>query len=961
MNSLKSHSFVIGSILVSVCSHVWAANLPFGGQPQAGTISAAAQSNTYTFSANANDVVDFTMVTTSGNLLPRIRLYNSAGTLLSQAYNHDYVGNCVGGSTLELNTVTLTAAGTYTVLIGDCGDTNTGNYLIYAQRTNNPAGAVALLFGGQPQNGTISSAAQSNSYTLTANANDVVDFTMVTTTGNLLPKIRLYNSSGTLVSQAYNHDYVGNCVGGSTLELNTVTLTAAGAYTVLIGDCGDTNTGNYLIYAQRTNNPAGAAALLFGGQLQNGTISSAAQSNSYTFSANANAVVDFTMVTTNGNLLPKIRLYNSSGTLVNQAYNHDYVGNCVGGSTLELNTGMLKAAGTYTVLIGDCGDTNTGAYTLSSQCFGVCTATPPLGPPTVVIDSPAAGAVLASGNVVISGWAIDNASALGTAISTVLVKVDGNVVGTAFYGISRPDVCTALPGRPNCPNVGYSFSLNTNTLAAGTHTLTVSATDTDPTPDTGTATLMFTTGVMGPPTVVIDSPAPSSVVSGTITVSGWAIDNISAIGTPIASVQVMVDGSVVGNASYGVARPDVCTFVGLRPGCPNVGFTFPLNTSGLSDGTHTITVSATDTDGNPDIGTESVPITVMRTQPPLVYIDNPTSGATVTGIVTVSGWAIDNPLPSGGTPIASVQVKVDGNVVGTANYGTPRPDVCAAYPSRPSCPNVGWTFSLDVTGLASGPHMLTAVATDTDSNPDSGSWSEMITVGSQQPLVFIDTPASGSVVSGTVTLSGWAIDFAGGNAISSVAVKVDGNFVGNAMYGTLRPDVCTFVGLRPGCPNVGFTFSLNTGNLSLGTHTVTVSAADSFPTPFIGSKSVTIAVTSVPIPPPLVHIDTPAPGATVSGTVAVTGWAFDTVTSAGTPIGSVQVMVDGGVVGNATYGTARPDVCVFVGLRPGCPNVGFTFSLNTSTLAAGSHTITVTATDTDLVPDSASASVTVTK
>jgi hypothetical protein len=80
-------------------------------------------------------------------------------------------------------------------------------------------------------------------------------------------------------------------------------------------------------------------------------------------------------------------------------------------------------------------------------------------------------------------------AAVGTAISSVQVKVDGSVVGTATYGISRPDVCAAYPGRPGCPNVGYSFSLNTSTLSAGYHTITVTATDSDGTPDTGSASV----------------------------------------------------------------------------------------------------------------------------------------------------------------------------------------------------------------------------------------------------------------------------------------------------------------------------------------------------------------------------------------------------------------------------------------------------------------------------------------
>ena len=47
-----------------------------------GTISSAAQTNVYTFSANAGDLANFTVVKTgSGSLIPEIKLYNPDGTL----------------------------------------------------------------------------------------------------------------------------------------------------------------------------------------------------------------------------------------------------------------------------------------------------------------------------------------------------------------------------------------------------------------------------------------------------------------------------------------------------------------------------------------------------------------------------------------------------------------------------------------------------------------------------------------------------------------------------------------------------------------------------------------------------------------------------------------------------------------------------------------------------------------
>jgi hypothetical protein len=324
-------------------------NLAFG-TTETGAVSLAAQSNTFTFAANAGDQIDFTLTATSGSLSPKIRIYYPNGTQLSEANN----GYC-SGSTLELDSLQIPAAGTYMVLIGDCADTNTGNYEIYAQRTDNASGTINLAFG-QLLMGTISEAAQSNTYVFSGNANDLIDFTIVATSGSLSPKIRIYSADGFPVLEANN----GYC-SGAALEANSVSLPVTGSYIALIGDCADSNTGSYDIYAQRTNNAYGPPILIFGPQ-QTGTISSAAQSNTYIFSGYANEVIDLTMVATSGSLSPKIRIYDPNGGLLSQANN----GYC-SGAALEMNTVTLPEPGTYTALIGDCADTNTGNYVLYAQ------------------------------------------------------------------------------------------------------------------------------------------------------------------------------------------------------------------------------------------------------------------------------------------------------------------------------------------------------------------------------------------------------------------------------------------------------------------------------------------------------------------------------------------------------------------------------------------------------------------
>ena len=322
------------------------------GQTEAGTIGLAAQSNTYTFTANAGDVIDFTMTVTSGVLSPKVRLYSeTTGTLVSSASP----GFC-DGSAIELNTVSIPSTGTYVVQVGDCGDTNTGGYDLFAQSTPNPPTPAKLPFGGT-ETGTISAAAQSVTYAFTASANDVINFTMTATSGSLSPKIRLYNEkTGELLSSASPQ-----FCDGSTIEMNAVQIPTTGTYSVLVGDCSDTNTGGFAIYSQRTNSPGGAATLSFG-QTVSGSITLAAQSNTFTFSGTAKDVVDFTVTAMTGTLSPKIRLYGPTGTPVNSAS----PGFC-DGSTIEMNTVTLSLTGTYTALVGDCGDTNTGNYAIFAQ------------------------------------------------------------------------------------------------------------------------------------------------------------------------------------------------------------------------------------------------------------------------------------------------------------------------------------------------------------------------------------------------------------------------------------------------------------------------------------------------------------------------------------------------------------------------------------------------------------------
>jgi hypothetical protein len=182
---------------------------------------------------------------------------------------------------------------------------------------------------------------------------------------------------------------------------------------------------------------------------------------------------------------------------------------------------------------------------------------------------------------------------------------------------------------------------------------------------------------------------------------------------------------------------------------------------------------------------------------PAMTIDTPTTGA-VAEPFFLSGWALDRGSVSG-TGIDAVHVWAYPSsgappvFVGAAALGEQRDDVGTAFGSQFNSSG----YCLTVAGLAAGTYTLVASAHSSVSGTFSTSRSVSLTVSPPSPLMSVDTPASGTQVSGSFAIAGWAIDRAavtgpGVDAVHVWAFPVSGSspvFLGEASYAGARPDV----------------------------------------------------------------------------------------------------------------------------------------------------------------------------
>jgi glutamine amidotransferase PdxT len=269
--------------------------------------------------------------------------------------------------------------------------------------------------------------------------------------------------------------------------------------------------------------------------------------------------------------------------------------------------------------------------------------------PTAIITAPAAGATV-SGTVAVT-------ATVSTAVAGVRFTLDGATLGAED---------TSAP---------YTVSWATTGTANGSHTLRAIARNANgQTSTSGAVTITVNNAVAdtSAPTVSLTAPASRARLTGTVTVSATASDNVG-----VAGVQFTLDGASLG--AEDTSAP----------------FTITWNTATAANGSHTLRAIARDAAGNTRTSsarTVSVTNTASDASAPTVAVTAPTANATVSKTVTLTASATDT------VGVVGVQFAVDGLTVGAE-------DLTAPY-------SVAWNTALTTNGA----HVITATARDAAGN-----------------------------------------------------------------------------------------------------------------------------------------------------------------------------------------------------------------------------------------------------
>ena len=309
-----------------------------------GEISEAGELDIYSFEAQAGQVVFFDLQDQSGISQVDWQLVDRTGTVIFDT--------CLGCG--EPGVRTLTQGGTYTLIVGEGGNNQTGSYQFQLWNVP-PPNEFAINIGdvvsdGNPAAGAgnIESPGVKDIYTFNASAGQQVFFDQQGHSGISQINWQVVDQDGTVIFDT--------CLGCGDPGVRT--LTRGGTYTLTVGDNRDDGFGTYQF--QLWNVPsADEFAINIGDVVSDGNpaagagnIESPGVKDIYTFNATAGQQVFFDQQGQNGIRQVNWQVVDEDGT--------EIFNTCLACGDPGVRT--LTRGGTYTLIVGEDRNDQTGTY-----------------------------------------------------------------------------------------------------------------------------------------------------------------------------------------------------------------------------------------------------------------------------------------------------------------------------------------------------------------------------------------------------------------------------------------------------------------------------------------------------------------------------------------------------------------------------------------------------------------------
>jgi hypothetical protein len=341
---------------------------PIGcGQTLAGSIDDVGQSNTYRFSAQANETISITAQQTSAFLDACWQLYDPQGIAV--------YGAC--GQAEK----TLAVAGNYTIRVSAGGDGDTGTYdLNVVVISDTPSNCARGIVCGETLTGTLSGSGESDTFRFVAVAGETVSVTTRETGGFAI-----------VCWEAYDPD--GISLGGVCGQ-DEKTLAVTGGYTLRVFDNDELETGSYDVSLVVTSDTMhNCAQPLACGEARMGSLDLKGESDTYRVSGAAGDVVKIDTTTVGGMMQACWEFYDPSGASL---------GGVCGAADRTLATNL----GGYTLRVFDAGDNDPGDYQVA-LCNPTTTTTIGATTTTVsAVSTTTSTTIIGGGSQTLSGDAL---------------------------------------------------------------------------------------------------------------------------------------------------------------------------------------------------------------------------------------------------------------------------------------------------------------------------------------------------------------------------------------------------------------------------------------------------------------------------------------------------------------------------------------------------------------------------